>query len=113
MGGPMMGLALMDGELPVLKQNNAILAFAKEDPDTTLHAATTCIRCGRCVQACPMNLTPPSIAAAYSAGDLERAEKLGLLTCMECGCCSYSCPAHRPIVQTMRLAKEALRRERK
>ena len=113
MGGPMMGLALMDGELPVLKQNNAILAFAKEDPDTALHAATTCIRCGRCVQACPMNLTPPSIAAAYSAGDLERAEKLGLLTCMECGCCSYSCPAHRPIVQTMRLAKEALRRERK
>lgn len=113
MGGPMMGLALMDGELPVLKQNNAILAFAKEDPDTALHAATTCIRCGRCVQACPMNLTPPSIAAAYSAGDLERAEKLGLLTCMECGCCSYSCPAHRPIVQTMRLAKEAQRRERK
>lgn len=111
MGGPMMGLSLMDAELPVLKQNNAILAFAGED--AAAHTATTCIRCGRCVQACPMKLVPPSIAAAYSAGDLPRAEKLGLLTCMECGCCSFSCPAHRPIVQTMRLAKDALRRERK
>lgn len=61
----------------------------------------------------PHEPDPSLLAAAYSAGDLERAEKLGLLTCMECGCCSYSCPAHRPIVQTMRLAKEALRRERK
>ena len=108
MGGPMMGLALMDDELPVLKQNNAILAFNEEDaqPDPI----TPCIRCGRCVEACPMQLMPTAIARAYSAQDTEAMERLSVATCMECGCCSYSCPAHRPIVQTMRMAKEAVRR---
>ncbi|MCI8553961.1 MAG: electron transport complex subunit RsxC [Clostridiales bacterium] len=110
MGGPMMGLALMDEELPVLKQNNAILAFAEQDAAAA--GATPCIRCGRCVEACPMRLVPPSIAAAFSAKDFAGVEKLGVNTCMECGCCSFSCPAHRPIVQTMRLAKDGLRKSK-
>lgn len=109
MGGPMMGLALMDDQLPVLKQNNAILAFAA--PDAHVESATTCIRCGRCVNACPMHLVPPSIARAYALGDAEEMKKLGAMTCMECGCCSYSCPAHRPIVQVIRMAKDAVRAE--
>lgn len=96
----MMGLALMDDALPVLKQNNAILAFTEKDAQMT--AATTCIRCGRCVDACPMHLMPTAIARAYAAGDVEDMARRGVMTCMECGCCSYSCPAHRPIVQTMR-----------
>lgn len=108
MGGPMMGLALMDDTLPVLKQNNAILAF--NEKDARLTAATTCIRCGRCVDACPMHLMPTAIARAYAAGDVEDMARRGVMTCMECGCCSYSCPAHRPIVQTMRMAKEQVRR---
>ena len=62
MGGPMMGLALMDDTMPVLKQNNAILALSEEDVLQT--EASPCIRCGRCVDACPMHLVPPSIAAA-------------------------------------------------
>lgn len=66
MGGPMMGLALMDDQLPVLKQNNAILAFAQAD--ARLESATTCIRCGRCVDACPMHLVPPSIARPRPGG---------------------------------------------
>ena len=107
MGGPMMGLALMDDQLPVLKQNNAILAFAA--PDAHVENATTCIRCGRCVDACPMHLVPPSIARAYALGDAAEMKKLGAMTCMECGCCSYSCPAHRPIVQVIRMAKDAVR----
>ena len=107
MGGPMMGLALMDDALPVLKQNNAILAFAEED--ARIEPASVCIRCGRCVEACPMHLVPPSIAAAYKNGDTAAMAKLGVMTCMECGCCSFSCPAHRYIVQTMRMAKEAVR----
>lgn len=107
MGGPMMGLALMDDTLPVLKQNNAILALAEEDAPAL--SASACIRCGRCVSACPMRLVPPSIAAAYQRRDTAAMEKLQVSTCMECGCCTYSCPAHRPIVQTMRLAKEAVR----
>lgn len=108
MGGPMMGLALMDDELPVLKQNNAILAFNEEDaqPDPI----TPCIRCGRCVAACPMQLMPTAIARAYNAKDVDAMKRLDVSTCMECGSCSYSCPAHRPIVQTMRMAKEAVRK---
>ena len=98
MGGPMMGLALMDDELPVLKQNNAILAFSQED--AAVDPITPCIRCGRCVAACPMQLMPTDIARAYSAKDVDAMKRLDVATCMECGSCAYSCPAHRPIVQT-------------
>lgn len=107
MGGPMMGLALMDDELPVLKQNNAILALAEEDVVST--AASPCIRCGRCVDACPMHLVPPNIVRAYQTGDVDQMRRLGAMTCMECGCCSFSCPAHRPILQNIRMAKESIR----
>lgn len=106
-GGPMMGLALMNDELPLLKQNNAILALAQEDAADI--PATTCIRCGRCVDACPMQLLPTSITKAYRAGNMEELKRLSVMTCMECGCCSFSCPAHRPIVQTIRMAKDVLR----
>lgn len=108
MGGPMMGLALMDAAMPVLKQNNAILAFGEED--ALLGHPTTCIRCGRCVEACPMDLVPPSLARAYATKDTNALVKMGIATCMECGCCSFTCPAHRPITQTMRLAKDLVRR---
>ncbi len=111
MGGPMMGRALPDDSLPLLKQNNAILAF--DEQEATLPAPSACIRCGKCVSACPMNLTPPAIATAFKRGDAAELEKRGALVCMECGCCAYSCPAHRPIVQSMKLAKDLVRRARK
>ena len=111
MGGPMMGLALMDETLPVLKQNNAILAFAQQD--VRLSDPSACIRCGRCVRACPMHLVPPSISDAYCRGDVEAMEKLGVNSCMECGCCSFTCPAQREIVQTMRMAKSAVRKAKR
>ncbi len=107
MGGPMMGLSLMDDTLPILKQNNAILALAEED--VTNLPASPCIRCGRCVDACPMHLVPPNIVRAFQAGDVDQMRRLGAMTCMECGCCTFSCPAHRPILQNIRLAKEAVR----
>jgi electron transport complex protein RnfC len=108
MGGPMMGLSLMDDTLPVLKQNNAILAFAEDD--VCMAAQATCIRCARCINACPMHLVPPSIAAALKTGDVKAMDKLSVMNCMECGCCSYVCPAMQPVVQSMRLAKDAVRK---
>lgn len=106
-GGPMMGQSLMDADLPLLKQNNAIIALAEEDVQEI--PASTCIRCGRCVDACPMSLLPTSITKAYKANDIEALQRLSTMTCMECGCCSFSCPAHRPILQTIRMAKDVLR----
>lgn len=103
MGGPMMGLALSDDSLPVMKQNNAILAFGEDE--AKIPEPSACIRCGRCVSACPMNLVPPDISAAVKAKNAQLLQKLGVMTCMECGCCAFSCPAKRHIVQNMRLGK--------
>lgn len=111
MGGPMMGTALKDDSLPLLKQNNAILAF--DEQDAVLPAPTACIRCGKCVSACPMSLTPPAIALAYKQQDVRELEKRGVMVCMECGCCAYQCPANRPIVQMMRLSKDMVRKAQK
>ena len=106
-GGPMMGIAVADLTLPVLKQTNGLLAlsYAEASP----RAATPCIRCGRCTNACPFGLAPVAIAAANDAADMETLKKLKVNLCMECGCCSYVCPAKRPLVQQNKLAKAALR----
>ncbi len=109
MGGPMMGLAISDDSLPVLKQNNAILAF--DEKEARLAEATDCIRCGRCVSACPMRLVPTKLCAAVQLKDFEAMQKHQIMTCMECGSCAFSCPAHRHLVQTIRLGKSQLRAE--
>lgn len=108
-GGPMMGLAIIGTDLPVLKQNNAILAFAREDAD--VKPETDCVRCGRCVSACPMNLAPVNIMRAAKAKNVEALKKAGVNVCMECGSCAYVCPAGKPLVQYIRLAKAILREE--
>ncbi len=107
MGGPMMGMALADDELPVLKQNNAILVFDKKD--ASLPAASACIRCGRCVSACPMHLMPTAIERQVKAHNAEELNTLNIMTCMECGSCAFVCPANRPLVQSMRLGKAIVR----
>ncbi len=108
-GGPMMGLSLVNTDVPVLKQNNAILAFARND--AVLKAETDCIRCGRCAQACPLKLTPTNIVRATNARDVKTLKEIGVDVCMECGSCAFSCPAGKPLVQHMRLAKQVLREE--
>ncbi len=108
-GGPMMGLAIVGTDLPVLKQNNAILAFSKDD--AVLKPETDCIRCGRCAIACPMSLMPTNIVRAAKAKDPEALKQLGITVCMECGSCAFACPAGKPLVQHMRLAKAILREE--
>ena len=107
MGGPMMGLAMVDDSLPVLKQNNAILAF--DEKEAKLMEPLPCIRCGKCVQACPMKLMPTSIEQLYKAKDVEGLQKAGAMTCMECGCCAFVCPAGRRLVQSMRLSKALIK----
>ncbi len=104
MGGPMMGIAQADVDVPVIKACSAILAFSKKD--ISEQPESPCIRCGRCVDACAMRLRP------YLLGILSEQRKYqtalleyDLLDCIECGCCSYVCPAKRNIVQYVRLAK--------
>lgn len=108
-GGPMMGLSIIGTDLPILKQNNAILAFAKDD--AVLKPEKDCIRCGRCAAACPMSLMPTNIVRAVKARDIETLNKVGVTVCMECGSCAYACPAGKPLVQHMRLAKSILKEE--
>lgn len=110
-GGPMMGIAVFSLEDPVLKNNNAIIAFNIKDSRPAKQ--NPCIHCGRCVAACPMGLNPTLYARALKLDDAaERAERFTnakLNLCIECGCCSYVCPSKRPLVDNNRLAKSELR----
>ncbi len=107
-GGPMMGQALTGDDIPVVKQNNAFLVFGKEK--ATLPDASACIRCARCVSACPMGLAPVEIALSLEVKDVEELKVLHTDLCMECGSCSFVCPAKRPVAQTMKEAKDFLRK---
>jgi len=105
-GGPMMGLAITGTDLPVLKQNNAILAFA---PNAHMvKKERDCIRCGRCAKVCPMSLMPANIMNCAKAKDIEKLKKTGVSVCMECGSCAYDCPSGIPLVQYLRLGKTML-----
>ncbi len=106
-GGPMMGMALSDIDVPLLKNNNAVLAFAADS--IRVKPTRACIRCGRCVDACPMNLMPTKIETRAHLKDAEGLIAANAMTCMECGSCAYACPSGRPLVQYMRLAKAVIR----
>lgn len=102
-GGPMMGLAVYSPDTPVIKNNNAILAF---DKDTALKPKeTSCIRCGQCSAYCPYRLDPAEYGRALKANDVEKLIRLKVNLCMECGCCSYICPARLPLVQQNKMGK--------
>lgn len=106
-GGPMMGTAQWDPEAPVTKNTSAVLVLSKFfDRESKL--PPVCIRCGRCVSACPMKLMPLKIAAYSDRGQLDKCESLGALSCIECGCCTYVCPGGVPVAQTVARAKSAI-----
>ena len=107
MGGPMMGVNVYEDATPILKQNNAILAFNEKDSPRS--NASACIRCGRCVKACPMHLMPTLLESMSTSKDVQGLRENGAMSCMECGSCSYVCPAKRNIVQAIRLGKALLR----
>ncbi len=106
-GGPMMGQAQWDPNTPVTKTTAAVLVLSEYfDYDSKLPAV--CIRCGRCVRACPMKLMPLKIASAIEAGRVEEAAALGATDCIECGTCSYICPGGVPVTQLAARAKMAV-----
>ncbi len=108
MGGPMMGRAISSLDCPVLKANNAILCW---DDLAVLPEQTPCIKCGRCVRACPLGLDPARLAVASNNHDLLALDELGVMNCMDCGSCTYTCPAHRHINDAIRNGKAFYRAE--
>ncbi len=108
MGGPMMGRAISSLDCPVLKANNAILCW---DDLAVLPEATPCIKCGRCVRACPLSLNPTGLAVASANKNLLALDELGVMNCMDCGSCTYACPAHRRINDSIRNGKAFYRTE--
>jgi electron transport complex protein RnfC len=105
-GGPMMGFSFSDLDMPVTKGTSGVTVLTHADVQKA--EETACIRCGRCVDACPMKLVPTKLALACRHKDLALAERYHLMACFECGCCAYVCPANLPIVQLVRTGKALL-----
>lgn len=110
-GGPMMGTALSDDSLPVLKQTNAVLAFGEKE--SVIKEPQPCIRCGKCIDNCPMSLMPVTLSLAADKKNIDRLEKFDLMSCIECGSCSFVCPAHRHILQSIRIGKQLLKQKKR
>lgn len=107
LGGPMMGVSVADLQLPITKGTSGVLAF-KTAQD---HESGPCIRCGYCVQACPMSLNPAAIMRSARGGDLDGCVQYRLRDCFECGSCAFVCPSKIPLVQYFRQAKLDLRKQ--
>jgi electron transport complex protein RnfC len=111
LGGPMMGFAQKSLGVTVMKNTSGILLLRKEE--ITQYQSTACIRCGKCLDACPMNLQPGSLSAAIESEKFDLAAKNNVMDCVECGSCAYICPSHRPLVQHFRRAKAEIRNRSK
>ncbi len=103
-GGPMMGTAQYELNSPVQKATSGILVLTKDEVE--IKHETTCVRCGKCVQVCPLNLLPTRLVRLTQLKRYEDAEMLGITVCMECGTCAYTCPSNIPLVQWIRLGKQ-------
>jgi electron transport complex protein RnfC len=109
MGGPMMGVAQHSMETSVIKNTNALLAF--NEAEGKIPDESPCIRCGKCVSACPMDLLPLFINQSIKREKYDEVRKYNPSDCIECGCCSYVCPAKIALVQSIRMAKAKLNRK--
>ncbi len=107
-GGPMMGFAQWTLDVPVTKGTSGILVLT-EDEYVASDEYFPCIRCGRCVDVCPIGLNPSMLSILSEKGFYEEAKEYNLFDCFECGSCAYVCPAKRPMVQFMRLAKSQVK----
>lgn len=106
-GGPMMGFAVGDLSAPITKGTSGIVVLTRAD--IARSRETNCVRCGRCVDVCPLNLVPSKMAMAARNEDWDLAGKYQISACMECGCCAYTCPASIPLVQLIRVGKNGVK----
>ncbi len=105
-GGPMMGIAMASLNVPICKNNNALTVLSVDEVAEAEKKMTSCLRCGRCNQVCPLGLTPQMMAVAAEKKNYERFEKkLYGMECIACGSCTYTCPAKRPLMQLFKQAK--------
>lgn len=114
MGGPMMGVAMHSIDTPVIKTTNCILAtsvIADVPIASRQTQALPCIRCGDCVDVCPMGLLPQQLYWYAKAREFDRVQDYHLFDCIECGCCDYVCPSQIPLVQFYRFAKSSIWRQ--
>ena len=102
-GGPMMGKALISADVPVTKGSSGVLLLTREE--SVRKPMSNCIRCAKCVNACPMGLVPSLLMNATEFKNWELAEKNHITDCIECGSCSYTCPANRPLLDNIRFGK--------
>lgn len=111
MGGPMTGRAARSLEEPIVKTSNAVIIM--NEKDSVNKKITACLHCGKCVEACPHSLNPAAFNHAHYIENIDermaKLEELRLNLCMECGCCAFVCPAGRPIIESVRIAKNSLR----
>lgn len=105
-GGPMMGMAMFNTDVPVIKTSSAMLCMTKDM--VAEYEPTPCIRCGKCVDVCPSHLVPQMMAQAAQNNDYEKFEKLNGMECYECGSCTYVCPAKRPLTQLFKQARKTV-----
>lgn len=105
-GGPMMGRALMTTEVPICKGTNAVTILSGKD--AVRQEAQPCIRCAKCVSACPMGLEPYLLSKLSARQLYDRAEELDITSCISCGSCQFTCPSHRPLLDQIALGKAAV-----
>ena len=105
-GGPMMGKALTTTEVPICKGTNSVTILT--DKDAHRKEPQPCIRCAKCVNACPMGLEPYLLATCSAMKNWEKAEAEDIVSCIECGSCQFTCPAHRPLLDNIRLGKSTV-----
>ena len=105
---PMMGSAVASLDVPVVKATSGVIVLSRDD--LTEMDFQPCIKCGRCVEACPMGLMPNRLSVMSEVGIWDEMKEAHLFDCVECGCCSFVCPSNRPLVQQIRLAKYELKK---